>query len=114
VENKEKCELIGSAKDLEKLIKEKDKLFVLFYASWCPYSQKFLPDFIDSAAQREECHRRVIIDDKDDLVDKYDIDVYPTVLYFENGKLKKRLDAESHVGLNKEQFKDFIEVCVRK
>ena len=114
MENKEKCELLGSEKELEKRIKEKGKLFVLFYASWCPFSQKFLPEFIDSAGKRAECHVRIIIDDKDDLVDKYDIEFYPTILYFENGKLKKRLDAESHVGLNKEQLKDFIKVCVSK
>lgn len=110
----EKCELIGRVEDLEKRIKEKDRLFVLFYASWCPFSQRFLPEFLDSAGQREECHVRVIVDDKDELIDRYQIEVYPTVLYFEKGQLERRLDGTSHVGLTGEQLQDFIEVCVRK
>lgn len=110
----EKCELIGRVDDLERHIKEKDRLFVLFYASWCPFSERFLPEFINSAKEHEECHIRVIIDDQDELIDRYQIEVYPTVLYFEKGQLKRRLDGTAHVGLTGEQLSDFIEVCVRK
>lgn len=111
---KERCKLIGSGTDLEKIIKEKERLFVLFYASWCPFSQKFLPEFIESSIIRGECHVRIVIDDKEEVIDKYGIKVYPTVLYFRNGKLTKRLDGTADVGLNERQLKDFIEVCVRK
>ena len=30
---------------VSKEIESKDKAFVLFYASWCPFSQRFLPVF---------------------------------------------------------------------
>jgi thiol-disulfide isomerase/thioredoxin len=108
---KDVCELIGSPKDLEKKIKEKKSVFVLFYASWCPYSQKFLPEFIKSAGVSKECHVRILVDDNDALVDDYSIEVYPTVLYFKDGKLNKRLDGISSVGLNKPQLEDFKKRC---
>jgi len=109
--NKDVCRLIASAKDLKKTIKEKDSVLVLFYASWCPYSQKFLPEFINSAGASSECHVRILIDDEDDLVDEYSIEVYPTVLYFKDGKLKKRLDGIHGMGLNRSQMEDFIKRC---
>ncbi len=109
-----KCILIDDEKGLDKLIKSKKKLFVMFYASWCPYSQRFLPEFIENSKTEKECHARIVIDDLDSLSEKYNIEVYPTVLYFENGKVSKRLDAEFHKGLNSSQLKDFVEVCVNK
>jgi len=110
----DKCELIKSEKELEKALKDKKEFFVLFYASWCPFSQAFLPKFIESAKKSEQCHKRIVIDDKDELVEKYDINVYPTVLYFKDGKVIKRLDGVPHEGLNAPKLKGFIDHCVRK
>ena len=109
-----KCLLLNNMEDLEAAIASRPKIFVLFYATWCPYSRKFLPEFEQNANAREECHGRIILDDADEIADKYGIEVYPTVLYFENGKLAKRLDGAFHVGLDKHQLSDFVEVCVRK
>jgi thiol-disulfide isomerase/thioredoxin len=108
---KNECELIGSARELKKAIKEKESVFVLFYASWCPFSQAFLPDFLTSSDNNATCHIRILVDDKDDLVEDYSIEVYPTVLYFEKGNLVKRLDGLPHEGLTQAQLKDFIEQC---
>jgi len=107
----DKCELIKSAKDLEKAIKEKDPVFVLFYASWCPYSQRFLPEFLDSSSKATQCHVRILVDDDEALVEKYSIEVYPTVLFFQNGKQVKRLAGIPQKGLNRSQLKDFVETC---
>jgi thioredoxin 1 len=109
-----KCLLLKDAKDLNEALRDNPKLFVLFYASWCPYSQRFLPDFIECSNTIDKTHVRILVDDNDDLVEKYSIDVYPTVLYFENGKVVERLDGTPHRGLNAGQYKDFIEVCVKK
>jgi thiol-disulfide isomerase/thioredoxin len=85
--------------------KAKEKAFVLFYASWCPYSQRFLPIFEDYAKSNpQEC--TIVIDDKPDLCEKYEIDYYPTVLLFEKGKVEKRLDATPGFGLTKKQLKE--------
>ena len=36
------CVLLGGASDLDEAVKSRDKLMVLFYASWCPFSRAFL------------------------------------------------------------------------
>ena len=94
---------------LQEEIKNKDKAFVLFYATWCPYSQRFLPIFEEySRSNPKEC-LSVIADEEPDVFDEYDIEYYPTVIMFKNGKVHKRLDAEPGVGLNKKQLKDLTE-----
>jgi thiol-disulfide isomerase/thioredoxin len=90
--------------NIEDILKSKDRAFVLFYASWCPFSQQFLPVFKEySKANPHECIS-VVIDDKPDLCDKYEIEYYPTVLVFKNGKVQKRLDATPGAGLTKKQL----------
>jgi thiol-disulfide isomerase/thioredoxin len=92
--------------DIENVLKSKEKAFVLFYASWCPFSQRFLPIFEDySKSNPQEC-MSVVIDDKPDLCEKYEIDYYPTVLLFKNGRVEKRLDATPGLGLTKKQLYD--------
>jgi thiol-disulfide isomerase/thioredoxin len=95
------------AKDgIENVLKSKEKAFVLFYASWCPFSQRFLPIFEDYAKSNPQECMSVIIDDKPDLCEKYEIDYYPTVLLFKNGSVEKRLDATPGLGLTKKQLHD--------
>jgi thiol-disulfide isomerase/thioredoxin len=95
--------------NIEEALKSKDKAFVLFYASWCPFSQAFLPVFKEYAkANPNECVS-VVIDDKPDLCDKYAIEYYPTVLLFEKGQVHKRLDATPGAGLTKKQLAKFTE-----
>lgn len=94
------------AKSSEEAFKSKDKAYVLFYASWCPYSQRFLPIFEDYAKGNPSECVSVVIDDKPDLCEKYEIDYYPTVLFFKKGAVEKRLDATPGVGLTKKQLKD--------
>ena len=108
---KERCELLGGPEDLEKAIQTHDRLFVLFYASWCPFSQAFLPAYADLAEPGDPCYVRVLSNDYDAHVEKYGIEVYPTVLYFEKGKLAKRLDGRHLMGLSKKKFESFIGQC---
>ena len=89
--------------------KNKDKAFVLFYATWCPFSQRFLPIFEEySKSNPSEC-LSVIVDEEPDVCEEYAIEYYPTVIMFKQGKVHKRLDAEPGVGLNKKQLKDLTE-----
>ena len=95
--------------NIEEALKNKDRVFVLFYASWCPHSQRFLPIFEEySKVNPQEC-MSVVIDDKPDLCDKYSIEYYPTVLLFKNGKVHKRLDVEPGGDLTKKQLAKFTE-----
>jgi thiol-disulfide isomerase/thioredoxin len=92
--------------NVDDLLKSKEKAYVLFYATWCPYSQRFLPIFEDYAkANPNECIS-IIIDDKPDVCEKYEIDYYPTVLLFKKGAVEKRLDATPGEGLTKKQLKE--------
>ena len=103
--------LLESEQELNDCLKASPKLAVLFYASWCPFSRRFVPIFEKQTTGQDKNYRRVIIDDLAGLVDKYDIEVYPTVIYFEQGKAVKRLDGEPHVGLNEKQLNGFLADC---
>ena len=105
------CVLVQSPEELEATIKSRDRLMVLFYASWCPFSQAFLPTYRKRAAAGEPCYVRILVDDGDALTEKYSIEVYPTVLYFEKGKVVKRLDGVYHRGLSKGELEDFARRC---
>jgi len=87
-------------------LKSKEKAFVLFYATWCPYSQRFLPIFQEYAKNNPQECVSIIIDDKPDLCEKYEIEYYPTVLMFKKGAIEKRLDATPGLGLTKKQLKE--------
>ena len=87
-------------------LKSKEKAFVLFYATWCPYSQRFLPIFQEYAKNNPQECVSIIIDDKPDLCEKYEIEYYPTVLMFKKGAVEKRLDATPGLGLTKKQLKE--------
>ncbi len=90
-------------------IENKDKAFVLFYATWCPFSQRFLPIFEEYSKKNPKECLSVIVDEEPDICEEYAIEYYPTVILFEKGKVHKRLDAEPGVGLNKKQLKDLAE-----
>jgi thiol-disulfide isomerase/thioredoxin len=91
---------------IDEVLKVKEKAFVLFYASWCPYSQRFLPIFEDYARSNPDECVTVMIDDKPDLCEKYEIEYYPTVLFFKKGEVAKRIDATPGLGLTKKQLKE--------
>jgi thiol-disulfide isomerase/thioredoxin len=93
-----------AVEDFDRQIGGKEKIYVLFYASWCHFSQEFLPVFKEYVSRHPDECLSVLIDDKPELCDKYLIDYYPTVLLFKKGKVNKRLDAEPGEGLSKKQL----------
>jgi thiol-disulfide isomerase/thioredoxin len=107
----EKCTCIDSEQDLEKILKTKKAFFILFYAEWCPFSQRFLPIFENCA--KDTAHRcyRMVIDEHPNLCEKYSVEVFPTIIFFEKGKAVKRLNGIHGVGLNERQFQELIKVC---
>jgi thiol-disulfide isomerase/thioredoxin len=95
--------------NIEDILSSKDKTYVLFYASWCPFSQMFLPIF--KAYEKDnptEC-LSILIDDKPELCDKYSVEYYPTIILFKKGRVHKRLDATPGAGLTKKQLSKFTE-----
>ncbi len=103
--------VIESESDLDKTLNECSRIFVLFYASWCPYSQRFLPIFEKYTKDDEKNFCLVLTDEIESCEENYSIDVVPTVIFFKNGKIAKRLDGVAGVGLNEKQFVEMIDAC---
>ena len=103
----DKSVLIDNEHDLDKILKTNDRVIALVYASWCPFCKRFLPVF-QKYAQEEQQYFLCVQDDEERIGEKYSIDVFPTVLFFEKGSLAKRLDGERGVGLSEEQLVEFI------
>ncbi len=93
---------------LQESLKSKGKVVVLFYASWCPFSQRFLPTFEKYSKSGSENCLQIVTDDKPTLCEKYEVDVVPTVLILKNGKVAKRLDGAAGIGLSERQLLDFV------
>lgn len=105
---KSKSDLNDIEGDLEDILKTRKRAFVLFYASWCPFCRAFLPIYDKYYENQPETFLRVMIDDKEELMDRYSVEIVPTVLFFDDGRLKRRCDGEAGIGLNEERLKDII------
>jgi thiol-disulfide isomerase/thioredoxin len=103
--------IIQERRELAELLQTNDRVFVLFYASWCPFSMGFLPIYEKHAAGREPHFVRMTLDGNEDLFDEHGIEVYPTVIFFKAGTVHKRLDGKHLAGLKEKQFTDLIASC---
>jgi thiol-disulfide isomerase/thioredoxin len=111
MKNTNTCILINTGRELEDALKKKDNIFILFYASWCGFSQRFLPIFEKCAKDTSRQCYRMMIDELPWLCEKYQIEVYPTVIFFEKGIPTKRLDGIHGEGLSEQQFRELIRTC---
>ncbi len=102
---------IENAEDLSAILEKNEKVLALFYATWCPYCVNFVPIFDKKIVSfRVGSVIHVLLDDYDNqLWDDYDIEAVPTVLFFEKGKVTKRLDGRFGVGLNEKQLNVWLE-----
>ena len=90
-------------------ISQKDRAFVLFYATWCPFSQRFLPVFEEFAESNSKECLSIVVDDQPEVCEEYSIEYYPTVILFRKGRMHKRLDAKPGIGLDRKQLKELAE-----
>jgi thiol-disulfide isomerase/thioredoxin len=83
----------------------------LFYATWCPYCVNFVPIFNKKIVNFNAGNViHVLLDGYDNqLWDDYDIEAVPTLIFFEKGKISKRLDGRFGVGLNEKQLTVWLE-----
>jgi thioredoxin-like negative regulator of GroEL len=102
--------LVNNNHDLIEILRATDRVIALFHASWCPFCVRFLPVF-KKHAEGEGRHFVSVQDDQETIADQYLVKVYPTVLFFENGAVSKRLDGVLGVGLNEKQLTEFINLC---
>jgi len=102
--------VIRERRELAKVLESNDGVFVLFYASWCPFSLAFLPVY-EKYAAGEPPFVRMTLDGNEDLFEEHGIEVYPTVLFFKAGKVHKRLDGKHLAGLKEKQLTELIASC---
>jgi len=108
---REKGELKDIKGDLEDILKTRKRAFVLFYASWCGFCRAFLPIYDRYFEKEPETYLRVMIDDREELMDRYSVEIVPTVIFFENGRIKRRCDGEAGIGLSEKRLIDIINSC---
>lgn len=104
------CAQVKNEGDLASALQANKKIQTLFYASWCPFCSRFLPVF-RKKAETEEMKFLFVQDDEETLGGKYDVHVFPTVLFFENGVVSRRLDGKAGAGLTEEQLSAFVASC---
>lgn len=100
---------VNNKADLTKKLNQNKRVLALFSSSWCPFCQRFAKAFNANVANcKVDLILRVNMDDYDSpLWDEYNVDAVPTLILFENGQIKSRLDAGSGTGLNEKQFTDW-------
>jgi thioredoxin 1 len=101
---------VNNKPDLTNQVNQNKRVLALFSSSWCPFCQRFAKAFTTNVDTcKVDLVLRVNMDDYDSpLWDEYDVDAVPTLILFENGEIKCRLDAGSGSGLNEKQFTDWI------
>ena len=104
----ERCIPVDNEQALNDTLKANKRVIALFHASWCPFCVDFLPVFRE-CAKGEGLGFLVVQDDQETLGERYGVEVVPTVLFFERGKVAKRLDGTLGVGLNERQLTSFIQ-----
>jgi thioredoxin 1 len=92
----------------QEILRERTALVVLIYASWCPFCTKFLPVFKQYAKSNPQLCL-MLQDDEEKMAVKYAVNIYPSILFFNNGTIAKRLDGIPGKGLQEEKFTQFIE-----
>jgi thioredoxin 1 len=102
---------IDNKQDLNNELKKNEKVLVLFYASWCPYCVSFVPVFDEKVVNFAfGSVLYVLLNDYDNpLWDDYSIDAVPAVIFFEKGKVCRRLDGKFGEGLSEKQLKVWLE-----
>ena len=96
----------SSCENLEKDIKE-DKKLVLFYADWCGHCKKLKPIWDDAATNADDKMIKLNVGDgkpeQKQIMEKYNIKGFPTVIMFENGENKGVFDKR-----DKESFLEYF------
>ncbi|PJC75988.1 MAG: hypothetical protein CO013_00940 [Syntrophobacterales bacterium CG_4_8_14_3_um_filter_58_8] len=110
MDTKDQYNRVDNQQDLDQTLAVQDRVIALWYASWCPFCKKFLPIF-EKHAEGEGRYFLFVRDDQESLGDKYSVEIFPTVLFFENGAVSKRLDGVPKVGLTEKQLVDFMASC---
>ncbi len=83
------------------------KAMVLFHSTWCPFCRTFEPTFdaVGKDQRAWEPAEVLLEEDENPLWERFGIRAVPTVLFFDDGKVVGRLDAEFGVGLRESDLR---------
>ena len=101
---------VNSKIDLDQQVNQYVRVLALFSSSHCPFCKRFAT-FFDTYIPKcnTDLVLRVDMDDYDSpLWDEYNVNAVPTLILFENGAIKHRLDAGSGTGLTENQLTVWI------
>ncbi|MCW4009027.1 MAG: thioredoxin family protein [Candidatus Bathyarchaeota archaeon] len=95
---------------LAKQLKEKPDVVALFYSSWCPFCRSFLSTFNKYAKKQGDAEfiRVKIEEDENPLWENYQLEAVPSVIRFAMGQVSRRLDCRQGVGLNEQEFTQWL------
>ncbi len=95
---------VEQPQELEAAVQGK-RAVVLVHATWCPYCRAYRPVF-EKATQGSDLEviEAVVDDEENPIWSDYQVDIVPTVLFFEDGKVTRRLDGRPGVGLTKDEL----------
>jgi Thioredoxin domain-containing protein len=104
---------VQKIQDFKEILQSNEQVIALVYASWCPFCVRFLPLFERASARDAGAKHQFFLfqDDQEIMADEYTVEVVPSVLFFQYGKLVKRLNGILGIGLNDKQLNDFIHDC---
>ncbi len=101
---------ITNKQDLRNCLTKNMKVLALFFASWCPFCQNFVPFFNQNTiASGFDQVVHVMLDDYDNpLWDEYRIESVPSVIFFQGGGVYKRIDGKLGKGIDENQFLEWF------
>ncbi len=89
-------------------LKVEGPIAVLFEAGWCPFCSRFMPIF-ESLHEAKVSSAIVDLSDLDNpLWETFRIEIVPTILLFNSGKIIQRYDGVAGQGLNVVIIKEII------
>lgn len=91
-----------------KVLDNSTKTLVLFYADWCPYCAIFKPTFEEISSDKIQKKAALVNEDENPLWDRFDIQMVPTMIAFQNGKILTRRDAKSGIGLTRKDMESIV------
>ena len=91
-----------------KVLDNKQKTLVLFYADWCPYCANFKPTFEEIKSAKIQKKAALVNEDANPLWERFNIQAIPTMIAFENGKIITRRDAKSGMGLTRSDMESIM------
>lgn len=91
-------------------LSSRDRIVILYYADWCPYSRAFLPIFEAAEAEASVPMARANLRKPADARwDEDKVEVVPTVVYYEHAEELERVEAKRHKGLTGDDLERFLE-----